>query len=477
MSLQVEKLEHNMAKLTIESTSDELEKSLQKAYLKNRGKINVPGFRKGKAPRQLIEKMYGPSVFYEDAANDLIYEAYSNAVKEADFEITSRPKIDVTQIEKGKPFIFTAEVAMKPPVELGKYKGVKVEKADTAVSAKEVDEEIKKEQERNARFTDITGRAVKKDDTVNIDYSGSVDGVNFDGGTAEGQELVIGSHSFIDTFEDQIIGKKIGDSFDVNVTFPEQYQEKSLAGKAAVFAVKLNGIKEKVMPELDDEFAGDVSEFSTMAEYKDDVKKKLAEKKEASAKAKKEDEIVKAIVADSKIDIPQAMIDKEAQQMIENYSNRLRQQGLSIEQYMQFTGMTADKLKDEMGKQAKLNIESRLVLEAVADAEKIEATDDEYENEVKKMAEQYHMEPDKFKDILGEEETKTLKKDIVIQKAVDLVLAESKEEKTAKKAAEEDDDAIEKKAAPKKRAVKKTESTDEPEEKKPARKSSKKDAE
>ena len=460
MSLKVEKLEHNMAKLTIESPAEELEKALQKAYIKNRNRINVPGFRKGKAPKALIEKMYGPQVFYEDAANELIYAAYSDAVKEADFEITSRPKIDVTQIEKGKPFIFTAEVATKPPVELGKYKGVKVEKIDADVTDKEIDEAVDKERENNARTVEVTGRAVKNDDTVNIDYAGTVDGTAFDGGTAKAQDLVIGSHSFIDTFEDQIIGKNIGDEFDVNVTFPESYQEKSLAGKAAVFAVKVNGIKEKVLPEADDDFASDVSEFSTMKEYREDVKKKLAEKKEAQAKAKKEDELVKAIVADSKIDIPQAMIDTETEQMIENYANRFKSQGFSLEQYMQFTGMTMDKLKEDMGKQAKLNIESRLVLEAVASAEKIEASDEDIEKEITKMAEQYKMEPEKMKDIIGDEEKKTIAKDIAIQKAVDLIVAESKEDRTKTAKADDDDSAIEKKAAPKKKAAAKDKKED-----------------
>ncbi len=343
-----------MAKLTIEASADDLEKALQKAYLKQKNRINIPGFRKGKAPRKLIEKMYGPEVFYEDAANDLINTAYADALKETDEDIVSRPQIDVVQIEKGKPFIFTAEVALKPEIEVGKYKGVKVEKINTDVKASEVEDKLKEEQKRNSRKVEVTDRPVRDEDIVNIDYSGSVDGEVFEGGTASGQELVIGSHSFIDNFEEQIIGKSIGDEFDVNVTFPEKYQEASLAGKAAVFKVKLNGITENQLPGLDDEFAADVSDFETLKEYKEDIKKKLKEGKEEEAKRIKTDQALKAIVADSNMDIPQAMIDTEAEQLVEAYANRFRQQGFTLQQYMQFTGMTMDKLKEDMTAQAKV---------------------------------------------------------------------------------------------------------------------------
>ena len=454
MSLQVEKLEHNMAKLTIEAPADELEKALQSAYLKQRPRINVPGFRKGKVPRQIIEKMYGPEVFYEDAANELINKAYGEALDTTDEEIVSRPKIEVTQIEKGKPFIFTAEVATKPPVDLGKYKGVKVEKINTEVSDKELEDRLKEEQNRNARLVEVTGRAAKIDDTVNIDYSGSVDGVKFDGGTAEGQDLVLGSHSFIDNFEDQIVGKNIGDEFDVNVTFPEHYQEESLSGKAAVFKVKLNGIKENELPELDDEFASDVSEFSTMDEYREDVKKKIKEAKEEEAKRIKTDQAIKAIIADSNMDIPEAMVDTEAEQIAQNYSNRFRMQGFTLDQYIRMAGMTVDGFKDEMSKQAKTTIETRLILEAVADAEKLEAGDEELEKELKDIAKQYRVEDDKVRDILGEEEVENIKKNLRLQKAADFIVDNSKEDKT-KKAAEipEDGEVIEKKKAPKKRSA------------------------
>ncbi len=456
MSLKVEKLEHNMAKLTIEAPAEDLEKALQNAYLKQRGRINVPGFRKGKVPRQIIEKMYGPAVFYEDAANELINTAYRDALEETDEDIVSRPQIEVTQIEKGKPFIFTAEVALKPSVDLGKYKGVKVEKINVDVTDKEIEDKLKEEQKKSSRMVDVEGRPAKDEDTVNIDYSGSVDGVAFDGGTAEGQELVLGSHSFIDNFEDQIVGKNIGDEFDVNVTFPEGYHEASLAGKPAVFKVKLNGIKETKLPELDDDFASDVSEFSTLEEYKADIKKKLQESKDNEARNIKADQAVKAIIADSNMDIPDAMVDTEAEQLAQNYSARFRQQGFTLEQYIQLSGMNPEKFKEEMSAQAKLNIQSRLVLEAIAEKEKLEASEEEVEEELERIGQQYRVEKDKVKDILGEEEVENIKKSIALQKAADFVVDNSKEEKAKKQAEPKDDgEVIEKKKAPKKRAAKK----------------------
>ena len=444
-----------MAKLTIESPAEDLEKAIQGAYLKQKGRINIPGFRKGKAPRQLIEKMYGPEIFYEDAANDLINTAYAEALKETDEEIVSRPQIEVVQIEKGKPFIFTAEVALKPEIQVGKYKGVKVEKINTEVKDSEIEDKLKEEQSRNARKVEVTDRAVKDKDIVNIDYSGSVDGEVFAGGTAEGHELEIGSHSFIDTFEDQIIGKNIGDEFDVNVTFPEEYHEKSLAGKPAVFKVKLNAITENSLPEIDDDFADEVSEFSTLKEYKEDIKKKLKESKEAEAKRIKTDQALKAIVEDSEMDIPQAMIDTEAEQLIQNFANRFRQQGLTLQQYMQFTGMTADKLKEDMAAQAKLNIETRLVLEAVAKAEKIEASEEEVEKELEDIASSYRIEKDKVRDILGEEEIENIKLNLAMQKAADFIVDNSKEDAKKKAEIPEDGEVIEKKSVPKKKAAKK----------------------
>ena len=458
MSVQVEKSEHSMAKLTIEIEADKLEGAIQKAYLKQRGRISIPGFRKGKAPRALIEKMYGVGVFYEDAANELINETYPEAVKESGEDIVSRPDIEVTQIEKGRPFIYTAEVALKPPVELGKYKGIKVEPVDTAVTDDEVEEEIKKELEKSARQIEVTDRAAKKDDNVLIDYSGSVDGVKFDGGTAEDQHLVLGSHSFIDGFEDQIEGHSIGDEFDVNVTFPEQYHEKSLAGKPAVFAVKLKGITEKQIPELDDDFVSDVSEFESVAEYKADIRQTLEDRKAAAARNKKEDEAVKALVEDSRVEIPQPMIDTEADDMIRNQDNRFRSQGLSLQQYLQYTGMTAEKYRDDVKEQAKLNIESRLVLEAVAEAEGIEIADEDIEKEIQTMADNYGMPVDSMKTLITENERKAISTDLKVRKAVDVIIENSKEDKTKKtvKKADDGDEVIEKKKVVKKTKAKKS---------------------
>ena len=458
MSVQVEKSEHSMAKLTIEIEADKLEGAIQKAYLKQRGRISIPGFRKGKAPRALIEKMYGVGVFYEDAANELINETYPEAVKESGEDIVSRPDIEVTQIEKGKPFIYTAEVALKPPVELGKYKGIKVEPVDTAVTDDEVEEEIKKELEKSARQIEVTDRAAKKDDNVLIDYSGSVDGVKFDGGTAEDQHLVLGSHSFIDGFEDQIEGHSIGDEFDVNVTFPKQYHEKSLAGKPAVFAVKLKGITEKQIPELDDDFVSDVSEFESVAEYKADIRQTLEDRKAAAARNKKEDEAVKALVEDSRVEIPQPMIDTEADDMIRNQDNRFRSQGLSLQQYLQYTGMTAEKYRDDVKEQAKLNIESRLVLEAVAEAEGIEIADEDIEKEIQTMADNYGMPVDSMKTLITENERKAISTDLKVRKAVDVIIENSKEDKTKKtvKKVDDGDEVIEKKKVVKKTKAKKS---------------------
>lgn len=429
MSLQVEKLEHNMAKLTIEATAEDLEKALQAAYLKNKNQISVPGFRKGKVPRQMVEKMYGPEVFYDDAANELIPEAYEKAVKESGLEVVSQPSIEVTKIEKGSAFVFTAEVATKPEVELGKYKGVKIDKIETEVTDEEVAAELEKEREKNARTISVSDRAVKDGDIISLDFEGFVDGVAFEGGKGTDYPLTIGSHSFIPGFEEQLIGAEVSKELDVNVTFPAEYQEKSLAGKDAKFVCTVKDIKEKELPELNDEFASDASEFDTLDEYKADLKKTLSERKESEAKREKEDKVVQAIVEDSKMDIPDAMIETQTKQMAENYARRLQQQGLSIEQYFQFTGLTAEKLLDQMKPQAEKNIKSRLILEAVVAAEGITATDEEFQEEVAKMAETYQMEADKLKELIGDEEEKQLREDVAIQKAVDFVVKEAKESK------------------------------------------------
>lgn len=422
MSLQVEKLEKNMAKLTIEVSAEELEKALEGAYHKNKNRISIPGFRKGKAPRKMIEQMYGKEVFYEDAANALIPQAYDKALEECTEDIVSSPKIDVTQIEAGKPFIFTAEVALKPEVTLGKYKGVEVDKADVEVSDEEVDAEINKERENNARTITVEDRPVKDGDMTVIDFEGFVDGVAFEGGKGEDYPLTIGSGSFIPGFEEALIGAQIGIETDVNVTFPEDYQAQELAGKPAVFKCTVKEIKEKELPELDDEFAGEVSEFDTLAEYKEDVKKKLAEKKETEAKNAKEDAVIEAIIADASMEIPDAMVETQQRQMVEDFAQRIQSQGLSMEQYMQFTGLTPDRLLEQIKPQALKRIQSRLVLEAVVTAENIEASEEDFEAEVAKMAEAYKMEADKVKEVLGENGRKQVMEDICVNKAVTLVV-------------------------------------------------------
>ena len=425
MSLQVEKLEKNMAKLTIEVSAEEFEQAVKKAYNKNKGKMSVPGFRKGKVPQAMIEKMYGPEVFYEDAANILIPDAYAKTLDEdaKDLEIVSRPKIDVKQCEKGKPFIFTAEVALKPAVDLGKYKGVKIEKIDTTVSDEDIDKEIRREQEANARTITVTDRPIKDKDTAVIDFEGFVDDEAFPGGKGENYPLVIGSGSFIPGFEDQLIGKNSGDEVDVNVTFPEDYNAKELAGKDALFKVKINEIKEKELPELDDEFASEVSEFDTMAEYREDVKKNLAEKKEKEAKDKKEDAVIEAIIKDSKMEIPDAMIDTNVDNMVNDYASRLQGQGLSLEQYFMFTGLDMDKFREQMREGAIKRIESRLILDAIVAAEDFSVSDEEYEKELERIAEESKMEVDKLKEYIGDDEygKNRIIEDVKVQKAIDLI--------------------------------------------------------
>lgn len=429
MSLQVEKLEGNMAKLTIEASAEDFEKALETAYQKNKGKITLPGFRKGKAPRAMIEKMYGKEVFYEDAANALIPSAYAKAVDECEEEIVSQPTIDVVQAEAGKPFIFTAEVALKPEVTLGKYKGVEVEAMDVTVTDEDINAAIDKERENNARTVTVEDRAVQEKDMVTLDFEGFVDGVAFEGGKGENYPLTIGSKTFIPGFEDQLVGAEINKEVEVNVTFPEDYQEASLAGKAAVFKCTVKEIKEKQLPELDDEFASEVSEFETLAEYKEDVKKNLAEKKETEAKNQKEQKVIEAIIADAKMDIPDAMVLSQQRQMAEDFAQRLQMQGLSIDQYFQFTGLTRETFLGQMKPQAENRIKTRLVLEAVAAAENMEVTEEEYKDELKKMAEAYQMEVEKIEEMIGSYEEKGIKSDIAIRKAADFVVAEAKETK------------------------------------------------
>ncbi len=434
MSLQVEKLEKNMAKLTIEVSAEELDKAIEGAYQKSKNKISIPGFRKGKAPRKMIEQMYGKEVFYEDAANALIPEAYDKALEECTEDIVSSPKIEVTQIEAGKPFIFTAEVALKPEVTLGKYKGVKVDKIEVEVTEADVDAEVNRERESNARTITIEDRAVKDGDMTVIDFEGFVDGVAFEGGKGENYPLTIGSGAFIPGFEEALIGANLNEETDVNVTFPEDYQASELAGKPAVFKCTVKEIKEKQLPELDDEFASEVSEFDTLAEYREDVKKKLAEKKETEAKNAKEDAVIDAIIEEAQMEIPDAMLETQQRQMLDDFAQRMQAQGLSMEQYMQFTGLTPAALLEQIKPQALKRIQSRLVLEAVVAAEKLEASEEEFEEEVKVMAEAYQMEADKVKELLGENGKKQVMQDICVKKAVTFVVDNAKEAKAAKSA-------------------------------------------
>jgi len=401
MSFKVEQLEEkNMVKLVIEASAEEFEAGLNAAYNKNKNKISVPGFRKGKAPRKMIEQLYGSQIFFEDAANEIIPDAYADAAKESGLDIVSQPKVSIEQLEAGKPFIFAAEVAVRPEVELGEYKGVEVTKADAEVTDADVEEELKKVQDQNSRTVSVEDRAVKDGDMTVIDFEGFIDGEAFEGGKGENYPLTIGSHSFIDTFEEQMIGMNIGEEKELNVTFPEDYHAENLKGKPATFKVTVKEIKEKQLPELDDDFAQDVSDFDTLAEYKDDLKKKIAERKESEAKAKKESEAIEKVVEAAKMDIPQAMIDTQVNRMLEDFAMRLQQQGLSVEQYFQYTGMTADKIMEEMKPEAVKRIKNSLVLEAVAKAENIEVSEEEFEAELQKMADMYKMEIEKIKEFM-----------------------------------------------------------------------------
>lgn len=427
MSLQVEKLEKNMAKLTIEVSAEDLEKAMQNAYQKAKGRISIPGFRKGKAPRKMIEQMYGKGIFLEDAANALIPEHYSKALAECELEIVSQPEIDVTQLEPGKAFIFTAEVAVKPEVTLGEYKGVEVPKAEVEVTEEELEAELKKEQEKNSRTITVEDRAAQNGDIVTIDFEGFVDEVAFDGGKGTEYPLTLGSNTFIPGFEDQLVGAKTGDHVEVNVTFPEEYQAPDLAGKAAVFKCDVKKIEAKELPELDDDFAQDVSEFDTLAEYKESLKKNLTEKKENDALRAKEDTAVDKVIENAQMEIPEAMIQTQTRQMAEDFSRRMQSQGLSMEQYFQFTGLTAEKMMEDMKPQALKRIQTRLVLEKVAEVENIQPSEEEVNEEISKMAEMYKMEADKLKELLGERELEQMKKDMAVQKAVTLLAENAKE--------------------------------------------------
>ena len=427
MSVQVEKLEKSMAKLTITVEAAKFDAAVDSAYQKNKGKIALPGFRKGKAPRAMIEKMYGTGVFYEDAANELIPEAYETAAKESELEIVAQPEIEVTQMEKRTDFIFTATVAIKPEVTLGDYKGIEVEKKEAEVSEEEITAEIDKAREANSRLITIEDRATEDGDTVIIDFDGYVDGKQFEGGYAEDYTLVLGSHSFIDNFEDQLVGKNLGEDVEVNVTFPEEYHVDELKGKPALFKVKIKEIQKKELPELDDDFAQDVSDFDTLDEYKADVEKKILENKENQIKREQEDQIIEKIIENAQMEIPQQMIAAQTRQMTQEFAQRLQSQGLSLEQYMQFTGVTPQKMMEDLEPQALKRIQSRLVLEAVVAAENIEASDEEIDKELENMASMYQMAIDKLKELIGDDEKKQIGMDLAVQKAVEFVVKEAVE--------------------------------------------------
>lgn len=427
MSLAVEKLDGSMAKLTITVPAEEFTKAITSAYNKQKSKFSVPGFRKGKVPQAFIEKMYGAAIFYEDAANQLINEYYPKELENCEEEITSNPEIDVTQIEKGKDFIFTATVAVKPEIKIGDYKGVEIEKIDTTVTDEDVMAEILKDQKENGRKIDVTDRAAQMDDEVTINFEGFVDDVAFEGGKGENYKLTLGSHSFIDTFEDQIVGKNIGDKFDVNVTFPEEYHVDDLKGKPAVFKVELLAISALELPELDDEFASDVSSFETFAEYKEDKKKTLEVKKEEQAKREKQSKVVEKIAEAAEVEIPEAMIKYNQERIMNEMSQRMMYQGLQMEQYLQLMGTTKEEFLERVKPDAIARIKTSLVLEAVAAAENIVASDDDVDAEIQDMAAQYQMKPEELKDMIGAPELENIKKDIASRKALEFLGENCKE--------------------------------------------------
>ena len=426
MSVQVEKLEKNMAKLTVEVSAEDFKAAIKKAFNKNKNRFAIPGFRKGKAPQAMIEKMYGEGVFYEDAADEAINASYAEAMKESGLDIVSRPEVTIEKIGKDEPFVYSALVAVKPEVTLGQYKGVEVEKADASVSAEDVEAELKKVQEQNARLLTVEDRGVEDGDQTVIDFEGFVDGKGFEGGKAEDYPLTIGSHTFIDTFEEQLIGKKIGEECEVNVTFPTEYHAADLAGKPATFKVTVKEIKVKELPELNDEFASEVSEFDTLDEYKKDVEKKLAEKKEIEANSKNEDAVVAKVVENASMEIPDKMIDAQAENMVQDMARRMQSQGLSLDMYLKYTGMTVEQMKEQARPDAEKRIRTRLVLEAVAQAENIQISDEKVDEEVAKMAEAYKMEVEKLKSYMSESDVKQMKEDLAVQQAVDLLVAEAK---------------------------------------------------
>lgn len=426
MSLQVEKLEKNTAKLTIEVPAEQFAKAVQNAYIKNKGKFNIPGFRKGKAPFAMIKKMYGAGVFFEDAANEVIDATYPDAAKESGLDIVSRPSVSVDQIEEDKPLVYTAVVAVRPEVTLGEYKGVEVQKAKAEVSDEDVDAEINSVREKNSRLITVEDRAIMDGDQVTIDFDGYVDEKRFEGGQGEDYPLTIGSHTFIDNFEEQLIGKNTGDECEVNVTFPEDYHVPELKGQPAMFKVKVKEIQKKELPEVNDDFAGEVSDFDTLEEYKNDLREKLLKEKQKAAATENENRVIDKVVENAAMEIPDQMLDEQVNGMLNDYARRMESQGLSFEQYMQYTGMTVEKLAEQMKPQALKRIQTRLVLEEVVKAENIQADDEAVETQIKKMADAYKMEVEQIKNMLGEEQENQMKEDLAVQEAIDFLVAEAK---------------------------------------------------
>ena len=426
MSLQVEKLEKNMAKLTIEVPAEEFDAAIKNAYNKNKNKFSIPGFRKGKAPLAMLEKMYGAGIFYEDAANEVIDASYPKAAEESKEEIVSTPEIKVTQIEKGKAFIYEATVALKPEVTLGEYKGVEVKKAEAVVTDEDVENELTAARKKNGRLIDVEDGAIEDGDNTIIDFTGYIDDKTFDGGAGTDYPLVIGSHSFIEGFEDQLIGKKKGETCDVNVTFPAEYHADELAGKPAKFVVTIKEVKRNELPELNDEFASEVSDFDTLDEYKADIRKKLQEKKEQDAKVENENNVIEKVVENAQMELPQPMVDTQAREMVENYARRLQSQGLNINDYMKYTGMTPEKLMEQMRPEAEKRIKTRLVLEKVVEAENVQVSDEKLDEQINEIAASYKLEGAKLKEMMGEREKEQIREDLKVQAAIDLLVEQAK---------------------------------------------------
>ena len=426
MSVQVENLEKNTAKLTIEVPVEKFEEAVQHSYNKNKGKFNIPGFRKGKAPFNMIKKMYGVGVFYEDAVDEVIDASYPDAAKESGLEIVSRPSISIEEIEEGKAFVYTAVVAVKPEVTLGEYKGVEVQKTKSEVTEEDIETEIKRAREKNSRLITVEDRGIEDGDQVTIDFDGSVDGKRFEGGKAEDYPLTIGSHTFIDNFEEQLIGKTTGEECEVNVTFPAEYHVEELKNKPAVFKVKVKEIQRKELPEANDDFASEVSDFDTMEEYKKDLTEKLQAEKIEAAKTADEDKVVAKVIENATMEIPDQMVEEQVNGMVNDYARRLESQGISFKQYVEITGMTAEKIGEQMKPQAIKRIQTRLVLEAVVKAENIQADDAAVEEQFDKMAEDFKMDKEQIKGMFGEEQMAPLREDLAVQKAIDFLVAEAK---------------------------------------------------